>query len=149
MNTALIVVQEWTAKKMKVVENENQVDKYGRNYIKFTGVKNLQEIQNWLFDHYQGYKFAMEFDCYSDECQEIGNEYWVYFLDDLAEEYPSYDDTRVFITHSCCEPEIVDLIKEKVAQEFKFKEIIETKAGSVVTSHCGQGTLGVLFITTK
>ena len=33
---------------MKVVENENQVDKYGRNYIKFTGVKNLQEIQNWL-----------------------------------------------------------------------------------------------------
>lgn len=69
---------------MKVVENENQVDKYGRNYIKFTGVKNLQEIQDWLFGHYQGYKFAMEFDCYPDECQEIGNEYWVYFLDDLA-----------------------------------------------------------------
>ena len=71
------------------------------------------------------------------------------YVDDLAEEYPSYDDTRVFITHSCCEPEIVDCIKEKVAKEFKFKEIIETKAGSVVTSHCGQGTLGVLFITTK
>ena len=46
MNTVLIVVQKWTVKKMKVVENENQVDKYGRNYIKFTGVKNLQEIQN-------------------------------------------------------------------------------------------------------
>lgn len=90
MNTVLIVVQKWTVKKMKVVENENQVDKYGRNYIKFTGVKNLQEIQNWLFDHYQGYKFAMEFDCYSDECQEIGNEYWVYFLDDLAEELLIY-----------------------------------------------------------
>lgn len=34
--------------------------------------------------------FAMEFDCYPDECQEIGNEYWVYFLDDLAEELLIY-----------------------------------------------------------
>ena len=69
------------------------------------------------------------------------------YVDDLAEEYPSYDDTRVFITHTCCDPEIVDLVKEKVAQQFRFKEMIETKAGSVVTSHCGQGTLGVLFVT--
>lgn len=49
---------------MKVTESEDQVDKYGRIYIKFTGVKKLQEIQDWLFDHYQGYKFALEFDCY-------------------------------------------------------------------------------------
>ena len=74
--------------KMKVVEA--LIDKYGRNYIKFTGVKRLQEIQDWLFDHYQGYKFAMVFDCYPDECQEIGNEYWVYYFDDLAEELLIY-----------------------------------------------------------
>ena len=30
-----------------------------------------------------------------------------------------------------------------------FEEIIETTAGSTVTSHCGPGTLGVLFIRTK
>ena len=27
-----------------------------------------------------------------------------------------------------------------------FKEIIETRAGGVISSHCGPGTLGVLFI---
>ena len=30
-----------------------------------------------------------------------------------------------------------------------FEEIIETTAGSTVTSHCGPGTLGVLFIRSK
>ena len=69
---------------MKVTESEDQVDKYGRYYIKFTGVKKLQEIQDWLFAHYWGYKFAIEFDC-SHECTEIGNEYWVYFFDGLTE----------------------------------------------------------------
>lgn len=68
------------------------------------------------------------------------------YVDDLAEEYKDYDDTRVFITHASCTDDIVDCIKEKLQQEFKFKEIIVTVAGSVVTSHCGQGTLGVLFI---
>ena len=68
------------------------------------------------------------------------------YVDDLAEEYKDYDDTRVFITHASCSDDIVDCIKEKLQQEFKFKEIIVTVAGSVVTSHCGQGTLGVLFI---
>ena len=76
---------------MKVTESEDQVDKYGRCYIKFTGVKKLQEIQDWLFDHYWGYKFAMEFDC-SQECTEIGTEYWVYFFDDLTESIMCYND---------------------------------------------------------
>lgn len=77
---------------MKVTESEDQVDKYGRRYIKFTGVKKLQEIQDWLFDHYQGFKFAMEFDLYSDERQEINNEYWVYFFDELTESIMYYND---------------------------------------------------------
>ena len=28
-----------------------------------------------------------------------------------------------------------------------FNEILETRAGSVICSHCGPGTLGVLFIS--
>ena len=28
----------------------------------------------------------------------------------------------------------------------KFDEILETRAGGVISSHCGPGTLGVLFI---
>ena len=43
----------------------------------------------------------------------------------------------------------VDAAKEKVAELFDFDEVIETVAGSIITSHCGKGTLGVLFIYEK
>ena len=69
------------------------------------------------------------------------------YIKDLAEKYPRYDARRCFITHSCCEPELVEMVKAQVKETFAFEEVLETFAGSVVTSHCGKGTLGVLFIS--
>ncbi len=69
------------------------------------------------------------------------------YVRDLAEEYPRYDRTRCFITHSCCESEVVEKVRSQVKELFSFDEILETLAGSVVTSHCGKNTLGVLFIS--
>ncbi len=69
------------------------------------------------------------------------------YVKDLAEEYKTYDATRCFITHSSCEPEVVEKVRAQVEELFSFNEILETKAGAVVTSHCGKNTLGVLFIT--
>lgn len=71
------------------------------------------------------------------------------YVDDLKEKYPSYDKTRCFVTHSTAEKELVEEIKQKVKETFEFDEILETVAGSIVTSHCGQGTIGVLFIYNK
>ena len=68
------------------------------------------------------------------------------YVEDLKQAYPNYDKTRCFITHSSAEPELVELAKAKVREMFDFEEIIETVAGSIVTSHCGKGTLGVLFV---
>ena len=65
---------------------------------------------------------------------------------DLKVMYPKYDKTRCFITHSSADKELVDVLKEKVKELFTFDEIIETVAGSIITSHCGKNTLGVLFI---
>ena len=53
---------------------------------------------------------------------------------------------RVFITHSGCDRDIVNKVKEYLEGLGIFAEILETRAGSVVSSHCGPGTLGVLFI---
>lgn len=50
-----------------------------------------------------------------------------------------------FVTHTKCDPETVKAICDTVAETGLFEEIFETDAGSVVTSHCGPGTLGVLF----
>ena len=53
---------------------------------------------------------------------------------------------RVFITHSGCRREILDDVRDYLASLNHFDEILETRAGSVVSSHCGPGTLGILFI---
>ena len=53
---------------------------------------------------------------------------------------------RVFITHSGCDKETVDSVRAYLESLNVFDEILETRAGGVVSSHCGPGTLGVLFI---
>lgn len=68
------------------------------------------------------------------------------YIADLRENYPSYDKTRCFITHSSADRSLVDTAKRLVGEYFEFNEVIETVAGSIVTSHCGRNTLGVLFI---
>lgn len=68
------------------------------------------------------------------------------YIEELKERYPSYDKTRCFITHSSADQELVEAAKAKVAELFEFDEVLETVAGSIITSHCGKGTLGVLFI---
>lgn len=68
------------------------------------------------------------------------------YVEELAQTYPEYDKTRCFITHSHCEPALVEKVRAQVRSLFDFDEILETRAGCVVTGHCGKNTLGVLFI---
>ncbi len=55
-------------------------------------------------------------------------------------------DTEVFITHSGCPEETIALVREWLESLNHFKEIHVTRAGGVISSHCGPGTLGVLFV---
>ncbi len=71
------------------------------------------------------------------------------YVQDLKDMYPDYDKSRCFITHSSADENVVNVAKEKVKELFEFDEVIETVAGSIITSHCGKGTLGVLFIYNK
>ncbi len=71
------------------------------------------------------------------------------YIDDLKQLYPKYEKTRCFVTHSSADEELVKVAIDKVKETFEFDEVIETVAGSIVTSHCGKGTLGVLFIYEK
>lgn len=68
------------------------------------------------------------------------------YVTDLAAEYgEKYDKNRCFITHCFADKEIFDAVKAKVEELFDFEEIIETHAGTTVTSHCGRNTIGVLI----
>ena len=53
---------------------------------------------------------------------------------------------RVFITHSGCKDEDIAAVRSYLEGLNRFEEILTTRAGSVISSHCGPGTLGVLFI---
>lgn len=55
------------------------------------------------------------------------------------------DDTRVFITHSGCKEETINAVKKIVEDSGLFKEILITRAGCTVSTHCGPNTIGVLF----
>lgn len=56
---------------------------------------------------------------------------------------------RVFITHSGCEEACVEHVRAYLDALGYFTEIIETRAGGVISSHCGPGTLGVLYIANE
>lgn len=71
----------------------------------------------------------------------------VKYATDLEEAMKNALPERVFITHSTCDPTIVDEVRDYIKSLGVFSEIIETRAGGVVSSHCGPGTLGVLFIS--
>lgn len=53
---------------------------------------------------------------------------------------------RVFITHSGLPEETVQKAVETVQKLQPFDEICVTRAGCTVSSHCGPGTIGVLYI---
>lgn len=56
------------------------------------------------------------------------------------------DLERVFVTHAGCDPQLVESIVELVKNALPFKEVLVTRAGCTVSSHCGANTLGVLFV---
>lgn len=68
------------------------------------------------------------------------------YVKDLTPELMRAHKERVFITHSGCSQEILDSVKSQLQELHYFEEIHITRAGSVISSHCGPGTLGVLFI---
>ena len=69
------------------------------------------------------------------------------YAKDMEDAYKNAKTDRVFITHSGCDDTIIDNVRTYLKELNIFDEIIVTRAGSVISSHCGYGTLGVLFIS--
>lgn len=68
------------------------------------------------------------------------------YAKDLEEDLKTAKKDRVFITHSGCEDSIINEMRNYLESLEKFDEILVTRAGGVISSHCGPGTLGILFI---
>ena len=57
------------------------------------------------------------------------------------------DTERIFVTHSGVPSEILDKVVATVKELHPFKEVLVTRAGCTISSHCGPACLGVLFFT--
>lgn len=68
------------------------------------------------------------------------------YVKDMEADLKNANKDRVFITHSGCEESILNEVRQYLEELKVFDEILITRAGGVVSSHCGPGTLGVLFI---
>lgn len=69
------------------------------------------------------------------------------YVKDMEAELKNAKTDRVFITHSGCDASVINDVREYLESLKIFKDVLVTRAGGVISSHCGPGTLGVLFIS--
>lgn len=69
------------------------------------------------------------------------------YVKDQLEGRTDLKTDRIFITHSGISEERIELVRNLVKQYADFDEILVTRAGCTISSHCGPNTLGVLFMT--
>ena len=67
------------------------------------------------------------------------------YVRDLREQLLQAECGHVFITHSGIEEEVLASVRAYLESLRRFRHIHITRAGGVVSSHCGKGTLGVLY----
>lgn len=87
-----------------------------------------------------------------DGKMEVGRKYrgkldrvFMNYVKEQEEKLKEADGRRIFITHSGVDPEAVNEVRTYLESLHKFDEILETRAGGVISSHCGPGTLGILY----
>ncbi|MDD3112826.1 MAG: DegV family protein [Candidatus Izemoplasmatales bacterium] len=65
---------------------------------------------------------------------------------ELLELEDRVDEDFLMITHSLADEQAVYIKQELAKHNLKIKHIYETAAGCVISSHCGKGTIGILYI---
>ena len=68
------------------------------------------------------------------------------YIDDHLDDLLNADPHRIFITHSFCSEAITNAVYARIESLHYFDEILITTAGCVICSHCGPGTLGILYV---
>lgn len=67
------------------------------------------------------------------------------YVSDRLKGRTDIDTKRIFITHTGVSSENIAKLKKQILSYQRFEEVIDTIAGGTISSHCGRGTLGVLF----
>lgn len=68
------------------------------------------------------------------------------YVEEQFAKYPNIDPKRMYITHSGVSEERLAAVKAQVEATGIFEEIYTSRASCTISTHCGPGTLGVLFL---
>lgn len=67
-------------------------------------------------------------------------------LNDLKSVLPNIDMDNIMVTHTGMPDKLNDYLVEEVSKLVGKENVRETPAGAVIGSHCGFGTIGILYI---
>lgn len=56
------------------------------------------------------------------------------------------DRKRLFITHAGCPVKTISRYRSEAEKIYRFDEVLVTKTSATISSNCGPGTVGVLFV---
>ncbi|MCF0229895.1 MAG: DegV family protein [Parasporobacterium sp.] len=70
----------------------------------------------------------------------------MHYVEEKRDELLQARKDRVSIVHSGCDEETIRNAYEFIKGLDYFDEILVTRAGGVISSHCGPGTLGIIYI---
>ena len=69
------------------------------------------------------------------------------YVNDQLDQYDNIRDDKIFVTHAGMDQKYVDIVKSEVEKRNYFKTIYVERASCTISSHCGPGTIGILFMT--
>lgn len=68
------------------------------------------------------------------------------YIEDRLHNADTVNPKRAILVHTGIQPEAVANVRAVIENTFHFGELMETRAGSTISSHCGDTTLGLMFV---
>lgn len=68
-----------------------------------------------------------------------------FLIQEFQDLWETIDDEFVMITHSLAHPSC-EYIQNQLLEDYPIQNLYETNAGCVISSHCGKGTIGILYL---
>lgn len=66
------------------------------------------------------------------------------YIEDRLHDPDTLDAKRVFITHTGLSADQIDIIRRIVESHKQFEDVREVRAGSTISCHCGENTMGLI-----
>ena len=68
------------------------------------------------------------------------------YIDDMLKKHNKFKSDICFITHTCQDEAFVNEMVRFVESKGIFEKVVQSRAGATISCHCGENTLGILYL---